>query len=635
MLTWEKIKPYLEISGDLPKKQLLHPFYDEAKKYREEMIELFGDKYPKWMDLNRPRESDDHKKYRKEIFANPIKPVQTRVFGFIKSIQNSADYYIRYADESNEEVETFEHYVKEKFGLDGSLENWIWNEGIDAMKIDPNSVMVFIPKETTNELNRRDVEGKFLPCTNVWQLKRGEFAVIESDEKTQLQGEIYEQDYSGKILYFFDTESYCVAKQLTKPDPLVNNDFNYFTQWEVMGFNAESQTLTPDLHYCEGLPVVKVGRLLKDQKMSRRYELFVSELEPVIANLKKAIRRDSDREVEAIVSTTTLHWRMATGECKNCAGTGKKNDLSAEGYPIQTTCKVCGGSGKDTPKTSLDMTVVSTEKINEGLMGGDKVVNPIIPPGGSVQNVPINMQAMRTEYSNEVEESFTGLGLGTFNYLALNQSGVAKREDKEEGIRFFVNMANHIAKNLLIWGHWCVASIRYGISGKQLDLMPTINIPTRTNLDTIDEVRNQLKEAIETKMDSGIIDTLQLKLLKLEAGDDSLEYNRYHLRMRLDGFRNMSEQQKWFAIGNLATLGDRNSDSYLQAVKAYQFSINFDKIYQDAIIETEGFDAMMLSEKKKIMDEIAKRYETIKPASEPITQLTQNPPVNVINQNQI
>lgn len=631
MLTWEQIKPYLELNGALPRAEILHPFYHKSIKYKDEMIEMFAEEYPSWMNKSRPRESEEHKKYRKDIYSNPIKPIESRIFGYIKAIRNSADYSIRYAEENVSEENTFKRYVTQDFGIDGSLENIIWNDCIDLMKFDPNGVICFIPEESTDQTKRRDVKGKLLGCENVWQLKRGEFAVIESDEKVPLPNQYYETEFTGKVLYFFDNESYTIAKQTN----VFSQNNSTFYSWEILGIDQEFGTFTPLLHYCEGLPVMKIGRVLKEQIFSKRYEYFVSELDPIISNLKSAIRRKSDHEVEAINSITTLHWRMATGDCKICSGTGTVLEINESNFPEKTVCKNCGGNGKDIPRTNLDVTVVSTDKINDGLMNGDKIVNPIIPPGGSVQNSPTNLIAMRDEFERETANAFSGLGLGTFNYLAFSQSGVAKREDKEEGIRFIINMAEHICNNLLNWAFWCVGSIRFGINGNQLNLMPSINIPKRFNLDTIDEVRGQLAEAIDKKMDSGVIDTYQLKLLKLEAGVESLEYKRYHLRMLLDGYRSMSEQQKWFAIGNLAVLGDRKSESYLNAVKSYQFSINFDKIYQDAILKYDIFDELSTVEKEKIMIEISTKYETIKPAEEPIEQLTQNPPVNVTNLTQV
>lgn len=632
MLNWEQqVKPYLMVTGDTPTKELLHPFYYASVSYKKSISELLSREYPDFMNIARPRETDGQKKYRKDIYENPVRVAFERIFDYVRNIPKNADYKIKYADEKATQTDTFKNYVKEKFNREGDLEGWLWENGINMASIDPNAVMVLLPVESDNDTQLRSVKGKFLGCENVWMHQKQEFAVVLSDEKSQLIGQLYEENYTGKILYFFDHESYTIAVQKSGA-----NDSSSTNKWDILGVGVDENlgmTFTPPLHYCDGLPVRKLGKILEKSLYSNKYELFRHELDSVFAFIKSAIRRYNDKEIEANTALNSLHWRKKT-PCNNCNGTGKvKIFIDGENDSVETTCKRCNGTGHSFAMNSMDVHIVD-DQVSDG-WEGSKMIAQAQAPGGSVQNTPVNLMALRTEFENEFCAIFHNKGLSSLLPIHFAQSGTAKKEDKEGATRFGTEWANHVCKNLLSWAFWCTASIRYGIGGNQLDLMPEISEPRQFNLDTKEEVGNQLKDAISNKMDEGVIDTIQLKYLKLEASEDSEAYRRYELRMLLDGFRGITSEEKSFMLSSEFALGDRTSESFTQKVKALYFSINFNKIYQDAIIDYLDFHEKKLSEKRDILNKISENYLSILPAEKPLESFSQRSAVNLQDRKQI
>jgi hypothetical protein len=624
-----QVKPYLMVTGDTPSLELAHPFYNDSIAYKKKIQELKGLKYPYFMSITRPRESDAQKKYREDIYDNPVKVAFEIIFDYVRSIPNNSDYKVKYADEKGNVEDSFKNYVQENFNREGDLDSWFWENGINAVMDDPNSVMIMIPKEVSDQSKLRGVTGKFLGCEHVWMHQNQEFAVILSDERSQLTGQKYEKDFTGKILYFFDHESYTVATQLSD-----STQQDKTLKWEVLGMQTFEDGLTtfnPPLHYCGGLPVRKLGKRLEKSLYSNKYQLFKHELDSVFTYIKATIRRFNDIEVENNTSLYTLNWRLEV-DCNNCEGKGEKKVFDANGEYTMTTCKKCNGSGQTGMNSSMDTLGVKQLSFDEWTKGKSFGVQA---PGGSVQNTPINLQAQRSEFNENFCAIFHNMGLSSLLPIHFAQSGTAKREDKEGAIRFGVEWSNHFCQKLLSWSYWCTASMRYGISGKQLALMPEISQPRTFNLDTKEEVSNQLMTAISNKMDAGVIDTLQLKYIKLEASEDSEAYRRYELRMQLDGYRGVDAESKYFIISNEFALGERGSATFDKKIKSLYFSINFDKIYQDAILENIDFHSKTINEKRKIMEEISDNYTSILPTDKPLESFNQRSAVNIQDRNQL
>ena len=179
----------MELLGALPRKELLHPYYFDSIKVKKDLLEITGDEYPEYMAKNRPRESETNAKYRKETWDNVAKPFVGRITKTLFSISQNSDYNVQFPIE-NDPTDNLQTYLTENFGAEGNMEKWLWREVVDNVRKDPNAVLMYLPIEAIDTNNRREVVGKIIPCENVWVHKKGEFAVLVSDEKTPLSGQI-------------------------------------------------------------------------------------------------------------------------------------------------------------------------------------------------------------------------------------------------------------------------------------------------------------------------------------------------------------------------------------------------------------------------------------------------------------
>jgi hypothetical protein len=629
MLQFKDIKPYLDVIGDTPQIELLHPYYNQSILEKREVQSLAGDAYPDYMDKNRPRELPSNKVHRKAIWDNAVKPVFSRVRKLVYSISQHSDYVVQFPNDNNQE-DNLKKSTTQDFGVDGNLENWVWNEYADYLAKDPNAVIVFLPKEAENQSQRREAIAKILPCENVWMHKKGEFAVLLSDEKTPLEGQNFEYQYTGKILYFFDKDSYSIATQTAVQ---IEGDKAYM-KWDILGLTQNEQgfNLTAIPHFCGMMPVRNFGFALKESKFSRKYELYESIYSKVKTFIKSANQRYSDYQLEALNSVTTLHW-IREAPCNHCDGEGEIDKWDSEGLEKnRIVCPTCQGKKIHTQYSANDRIVISASV--EKTLTDTKVVNPSGDVAGSIQNDPINMKELYLKFEEEVRKIFEGMGLSSLNYMALEISGKAKVEDKDETIQFMKDVAMHV-KGILDFSYWCNAGIIYGMTKKITDLVPTISVPNRFNLDRASEMQADLKEAITSGFDGGIKDILILKYIEQISGAESVQYERYALRIQLDGYRHFSLEQKQNMISNASTLGDRTSVQFTDLMKEIQFSINFENIYQDCTMEVFDFNELTLKEKKVKMLAYGDKYFTVKPANEEIYAFTQRPTVNVVDSKQI
>ena len=113
-------------------------------------------------------------------------------------------------------------------------------------------------------------------------------------------------------------------------------------------------------------------------------------------------------------------------------------------------------------------------------------------------------------------------------------------------------------------------------------------MPVRYNLENAELVRQELNDAKLNKYDSTIIEGLEKKMLEYSLGKTSEQYRRYELRTRLDPFRDMSDEIKFYTLGIQYMLYQPGDEQTL-AIERMFLSINFDGLVSDCVIETPGF----------------------------------------------
>lgn len=636
MLNYEThIKPYLVLHGNLPSatdllpdgSPMLHPFYADIVAQVKEIDEIFGKTQPPFMDLNRPKESKAHKDYRKAIFKNTINPFLGRVTRQYEQIRVVEDYEVEWplADSEVSSGRNLRQLCESKAFSGDNVQDFFWSKWANAYLKDPNAAAVLLPPAVQSENELRTFRAMWVSSSKVWQCRKGEFAVIESEEKNIIKDTYNNVLFEGKILYFFDKDSYFVAKQIR-----VDSGRNT-SNWEVSGRKVavaeggavvEIFTATP--HNCEGLPLVFAGHTVAKVYEGGRYEMLASILEDALPHLKKALQRDEDGEIVALHHAVPREWEYAPSPCPTCQGSGKVEEYDEDNNKLVTKCTTCQGAGVQDTKNGIGTYLLRPPSV-EGYDDQMRVVSLPTPPVGRLDGDTAAMEMFAKQFEQQVTLAYRALGMEHLNHIPLAQSGLAKSYDSREGEMNLVTAGTHAGAKLS-WIISCTAQLVYGTLGGVKEQMPVIRTPKRLEIEGVDKLGERLNNAILNKYSSETIYTLQLEYLRSVAGEKSDEFRTYQLRKRVDPYWFLSfdalnlEQLQTIQVMN------RTGEAFQKKNQLIEMSKNFEMLVQHAAGEDPNFWFKTPKEQREKLLKINVDYVDMK------TESVMPPPIEDKNQ---
>ncbi len=641
----EHIAPYLVAynsgKAKLPDKKHLHKYYHQSVAHKKLLAEVFGDEYPEFLQVDRPKEKDkpSHRTYRKAIFKNIVTPFRRRVTNAIAAIRNADDWVVEFpsADEAMPYEDTLRFYLTEDFGAWKSLEQWFWKQGVQRYIDDPNACGLLLPTPPEVQSQYTEVTPIWATCEQVWYFEEGRRAVIRAEQTSTVTMRDGKTADDGLVLYFFDRESYAIAKQVAV-------DSQGKTQWEITGlqdaYNDKGELVGVvenfPRHYCRVMPCFRLGSQMRSASEDGRFVLYESLVSVAVPNLKAVLQRASDIDIEALLHTGSEEWRYLSRKCGTCQGRGsitEWNETTERQEPRK--CSSCGGEGYAIPSSNLEKWIL-TPPTEDSFNDDTKAVSLPTPPGGIIERSADAIKEFREEYIRNFTEAYQAVGLGhVATALFMATSGTSKRYDRAEFEALQVDTAKHFAKELLGPLYTAADAIRYGPAGKAGQQVPTIKSPRRFDISTADITREELNDAMKNNYSEELKDALQLKFIKQTAGEDSHPYKAYRVKMMLDPYRNMDSESKEFAKSALMVNADRKSPEFTERMRALDFSLAFDQLIKNATLADPEFYDKKLDEQNKLLETEHAKYFSVKPAIEPIENATLAPTINVkdVNQN--
>lgn len=637
-----QIKPYLDLNGAKPPKDfilpngepMLHPFLEQIIAQEKELEELFAKEQPAFMQVNRPNESDLHKKYRKDIFKNVVKPFVGRVARQYELISTAEDYEVEFPKvdgELNSEI-NLRKLVESKIFAGETLETFFWSKWRNFFLMKPNGVAILMPEPPSTELERPKLKAMWVRGSNVWQHCKGEFAVIESEEKSNYIDQRDKraiQKTDGKILLFFDNESYCVAKQKAITDQ--------GGQWEVLGVETIQnefgtlQTFNFPLHNCGALPIVVAGSTVAAIDEGGEYEMMSSILEDAVPRLKKALQRDEDGEIVALHHAVPREWEYAPKPCPTCNGVGTVSTFDEEGNEEKIKCPTCKGVGYQNTKNGIG-TYMLTAPTVEGYDDQMRVITLPTPPMGRVDGDTAALKAFEESCERQITLAYRDLGMEHLNHIPISQSGVAKRYDGKEGEMNIVTAGMAAAPKLT---HLFACASCIVFQRKIEEQMPTVRTPLRLDIEGVEILSQRLTEAIEKGFSPESIYTLQLKYLGVVAGKDSDEYRTYQLRKRVDPYWSFTVETLNLELTQAFQFMDRKSEAFQRKIELIEMSKNFEMLVQEAVASDEAFWSKKPTEQRAKLLEINKVYVSARTDNLEIQPATMRSTVNIQDTQQL
>jgi len=601
----------MKITDELVRKFLYNevsledPYQEESEEIDESFLEVFGTKYPEYMDFQRPNESDSQKAYRKTYFesiGNPVSGFLGLIEKQIDKVFTSDDFKVRFENKSKlPRVQDTAQWYFTKGYYNGQDLLKAFSESIkkDTL-LKPNSLLVLFPNEEEDGYPKPYY--LIVDSENVLYYKANEFALVKSEMKSDVKnydGRILEGH--GDIFYFFDDKYYCIAKHVAYNDA---------------GQKVFETNQTSDrnflLHGCDFLPAKKIGRRIVKQTQDG-HELRTSDLTDSLVFLREAQMNHGDLTIEHNFHVASQEWVLGTVECSTCKGMGK-----VRGKGISENCPTCSGS-KTTPVytgSGLNKMVIPMDLNSLGR--SDKMPTEF---GGFITRPETGVRVFAEAYEKNIKLALRPFGLENAILTPYNQSGDAKSYDMQEGYAFITSMASHVEDliHFLVNG---IISMRYKslpLEKRQLEL-PSITVPKRFNLSSAESLYNKLKEA----SNQGLPDFMKLKYMKQlvekENGLNSEEYLFVKAKEDFDPFPTYTFQQKVLARNVLSDL-------------KYVLTINIDSILKELVQEDKEFLHKDYKDQKTLV--YAKASEYLKEAEPNLKQdfVVKNQ-TNIVTENQ-
>lgn len=522
-------------------------FYTKSIENKEDIL-IHADKssYPrKLLDIARPKEDPEYKEYRENVYENQTYGFFNKVLNVLQKGRLSEDWSISWPD--NEKSSELWDYTQKSYPFFDSIENWFFSLAFKNMLIDANAVVAIYSKPTDNDADRYIPFTHIFECSQVITYEEGEYAELLSTERSNVMiGGAQKQE--GRVIYVFDRNIFAKYIQTGAYEK-----FDYVEEYSIQ-------------HNIGYLPVFKLGGYVDNFKNNNiLYSSFVS---GVVPSWNESVRRYSDHQVNMVLHLHPYEWEIADSTCLTCSGSGKvrKSDLS--GSIIESECGKCGGIGKKTVRTPFGKKVIKPE-IRESVSGSVSVPTP---PAGIISRDIASISFLRDEYKDKIREGLSSINMEFVMNEPNENSGVAKITDKEELHTFVASVYRHIVENILNPCYYFIAKWRFQELPSVDDILPHVNIPTRFDLLTSQELFNQLKAARDGKFSPLIINRLEYDFAKKEFGDESAEAKRIELIGAVDPLPGYSQEDKMVILANRGC-----------TEREYQFSVKLEYLINRAI----------------------------------------------------
>ncbi|MCX6217606.1 hypothetical protein [Spirosoma sp.] len=636
MLDYQRdILPYLQLDAEKrPPAPLRHSFYQASIDHRNRLAAVFGKAYPYYLDLNRPKETETYRDYRRKIYKNPLRSLRRRVSEVLDYIRQADDFQVSYPQQEDEIEDSLQSLLTDSnYMPDGDSESWFFKHIRKRYINDPNAVLVVLPfEQPESEQVRARPEPMLIDCEKVYQFRAGKFAVLESNEKTYIiTGKGIQK--VGKVFIFLDHDSYCIARQMQEMRPEDPNSATLNT-WQITGLNqlvteqgeVIGNTFTPLPHYCPMMPARKIGKLQEDfaeaeqrngnasptsgnsvgmmnPEATGNYngrftairsedtgeEYYESILADAMPHVESAQAIQSDIEVERNFHVSSQEWRYAQKRCVDSSmdggpcNNGKIAVRNLEQEVIASAqCPKCKGTGMDTSGSGLGLIIVSPPTANT--LGSESSSTSLpTPPGGFIPRSIDPIKEFVLEFEREKKAAHEVVNMQFLMESPISQSGIAKRADREELYRTLIVQGVHLC-GLLEFLLLCAAYQR-----GQPEQAPKVLAPVRLTIENSELTRDELIDAVKNGLDANYRKPLEKKLIAYQVGEDSDYYKRYELKEKLDPYEELDFEKKEFLLATARVTMQPGSVELENLNLRIALSIHFNGLVADLIRTKPGF----------------------------------------------
>ncbi len=480
------------------------PYWKETTSHEEEMgWHIYGRKPKKLLEITRPREDSAIRDYRLESYQPTTMSTAEKGLSIMSIIWNPRLSSIK--PKENDKSKAFYKYMMEDFPKFNSVVRYMATVFSKKAVGDPNAWAVIVPNNPQAAPTER-----LQP--NIQLYSAGKMVFFDNETYLFKIKEVIE----GRSWEFLWVDKNVVMKIQVTVEPT-----NYIS--DVIWAYPHNRGEFP-CKLLEGKPAVS--------EEDENVVFYRSWFYPAVPFWNKAINADSDLdaaflnhmhpqrvEIAEDCDYTNAGVRCEAGQIQ-VRGAGKKS------HTIQ--CPSCKGTGKKRNQGPHGVMYVNREKLNPDAPTADQSVYYVTVP-----HEPTKMLDERVD--KLLEKGLHALNMDIVNKIGENQSGIAKEQDRTE-LKSFLQMVSDVNWDNLDWIFDWSAYYMYSSDtrGWEEEVMPEINRPSDFDINSLNEMFAQLKEANDTSMNASYRKAKQLAIQNKEFSSHPDLQKRLNVIVKLD-----------------------------------------------------------------------------------------------------
>lgn len=546
-------------------------YWMETVKHEKEMSpHLYGTKPVELLERVRPREDEAIKDYRLESYEPTTMSTAEKALTITSVIWNPRLHSIKPKD--NDKGKEFYKYIMENYPKFKSIVRYMDAALTKKMMADANAWAVALPDNPLAEPSER-----LRPILHLYSCKRMEL----------FDGETYlfrtRTIHEKRIVEYLWVDKNVIMKLRITLEPTVftsdiiwayPHNFGKFPCWIMQGTPTVSEEDENVVYYRSFMyPAVPFWNKAINAE-SDLDAAFINHMHPQ----RVEIAEDCDFMHESGV-------RCAGGKINIRKGAGKKTE--------QLTCSGCNGTGKKAVKGAHGVMYVSRDKLDPDSPQVNQAVSYVTVP-----HEPTQMLAERVE--RLLEKGLNALNMDIVNKIGENQSGIAKEYDRTE-LKSYLQKVSDVAYDEHLHKA-CYFFARYMYERDTADwektVMPEINKPSDFDINSLNEMIEQLKQANETGMNASYRKAKQIAIQNKEFSSYPDVQKKLNTILELDPLPQAKQEEVDLMLMSRAT-----------TTTAALIHCNLDAFVNRAIDENKGFLDMKRSQQMEILEGYAEEMD--------------------------
>jgi len=529
-----------------------HKYYEDAVKHMKEMgVHITGDDPKKLLDIKRPNEDDNAKKYRLDSYKPKTKSSANRAVSVVNRIYNERLYNILFKPEpkSVSPEEGLRSYLTSGMPKYVSLMNYIKSVFTKMHMKDANGVLAILP--TNFDATDTDY---FTPVPVFFTSDK----VVDRDDDyfviLKTKGDRYNREHTVLIM---DRVSVRVFKR------------NKSQEWE-QGYEY--------IHNWNEIPAFVVGGVVDEDENYMLYESFIA---GVLPHWDDAICMYSDLQASITnhIYPESYVWAVEC-DAPGC-NAGKTIEKDASGKECDVNCTVCSGSGKIVKRGPFNEIQINKDALNPDA--------PLpIPPKGYIDKELASTELLEVLAEKEIRKGFEAINMDILNMVGQDQSGIAKVMDRQDLDGFLEVYASNIFRYILPNMIYFIAKWRYYEVFNKNDTtlqeyLPDLKQPTSFDVFSITLLTQEYAQLKESGVGGNFLNGIQKDIIEKRYTDENTK-SFYTTIIDIDPLAHMDEDE---ILSNSRVIND--TDLYIHV---------YAKDLVEELMKDEKFLSLPLDQKK-------------------------------------